>query len=62
MTFCAAITPNTRVVFLTNPNNPTGVVDAARRDSHVRQRRVPTGAIVFVDEAYAEFAGRQLHP
>ena len=29
----AAITPNTRVVFLTNPNNPTGVDDAARRDS-----------------------------
>ena len=30
---------NTRVVFLTNPNNPTGVVDAARRDSHDRAAR-----------------------
>ena len=28
----AAITPNTRVVFVTNPNNPTGVGDAARGD------------------------------
>jgi histidinol-phosphate aminotransferase len=52
----AAITPNTRVVFLTNPNNPTGVsmpLDAIR----TLAGRVPDGAIVFVDEAYAEFAG-----
>ena len=52
----AAITPNTRVVFLTNPNNPTGVgmpLDAIRTVA----RAVPPGAIVFVDEAYAEFAG-----
>jgi histidinol-phosphate aminotransferase len=51
-----AITPNTRVVFLTNPNNPTGVgmpLDAVRSIA----RAVPPGAIVFVDEAYAEFAG-----
>jgi histidinol-phosphate aminotransferase len=52
----AAITPQTRVVFLTNPNNPTGVsmpLDAIRTIA----RRVPAEAVVFVDEAYAEFAG-----
>ena len=52
----AAITPRTRVVFLTNPNNPTGIampLDAIRSIS----RAIPAGAIVFVDEAYAEFAG-----
>jgi histidinol-phosphate aminotransferase len=52
----AAITPRTRIVFLTNPNNPTGVgmpLDAIRTIA----RRVPPGAVVFVDEAYAEFAG-----
>ena len=52
----AAITPNTRVVFLTNPNNPTGVgmsLDAVRAIA----RRVPKQAIVFVDEAYSEFSG-----
>src|SRR5256885_13016455 len=51
-----AITPNTRVVFLTNPNNPTGVsipLDAIRAIA----RHLPPKAIVFVDEAYAEFAG-----
>jgi histidinol-phosphate aminotransferase len=52
----AAITASTRVVFLTNPNNPTGVgmpLDAIRTIA----TRVPKGAVVFVDEAYAEFAG-----
>src|SRR5215217_3852351 len=52
----AAIGPNTRVVFLTNPNNPTGVgmpLDAIRTIAG----RIPPGAVVFVDEAYAEFSG-----
>src|SRR5262249_1313731 len=57
----AAITPRTRVVFLTNPNNPTGVaipLDAIREVA----RAVPDGGIVFVDEAYAEFAGVSFVP
>ena len=57
----AAITPRTRVVFLTNPNNPTGVsmpLEAIREIA----RRVPAGCVVFVDEAYAEFAGRSFIP
>src|SRR5439155_2379785 len=57
----AAITPETRVVFLTNPNNPTGVsmpLEAIRAIA----RRVPREAVVFVDEAYAEFAGRTFIP
>ncbi|MGB7219559.1 MAG: histidinol-phosphate transaminase [Vicinamibacterales bacterium] len=56
-----AITPRTRVVFLTSPNNPTGVsmpFEAIRQIS----RRVPAGAVVLVDEAYAEFAGRTFIP
>jgi histidinol-phosphate aminotransferase len=57
----AAITPNTRVVFLTNPNNPTGVTlpHAAIREV---ARRVPPEAVVFVDEAYAEFSGETFIP
>jgi histidinol-phosphate aminotransferase len=57
----AAITPQTRVVFLTNPNNPTGVampLDAIRAIA----RALPPKAIVFVDEAYAEFAGVSFIP
>jgi histidinol-phosphate aminotransferase len=57
----AAISPRTRVVFLTNPNNPTGVAmpkDAIKRVA----RAVPAGAVVFVDEAYAEFSGDTFIP
>jgi histidinol-phosphate aminotransferase len=57
----AAITPNTRVVFLTNPNNPTGATipfEAIREVS----RQIPKGAIVFVDEAYFEFWGHTFIP
>ena len=57
----AAITANTRVVFLTNPNNPTGVLmphEAIRTIA----ARVPPEAVVLVDEAYAEFAGTSFLP
>ena len=57
----SAISANTRVVFVTNPNNPTGVgvpLDCIRTIA----RRLPAGAVVFVDEAYAEFAGESFVP
>ncbi len=57
----AAITPATRIVFVTSPNNPTGVsvpFEAIR----TLAARIPKEAIVFVDEAYAEFAGRSFIP
>ena len=57
----AAITPNTRVVFLTNPNNPTGAV-IEPDDVRAVARALPPGAIVFLDEAYAEFSGRTFIP
>jgi len=57
----AAITPRTRVVFLTNPNNPTGV-SMPLGDIRTVAARVPAGAIVVVDEAYADFAGRSFIP
>jgi histidinol-phosphate aminotransferase len=57
----AAITPRTRVVFLTNPNNPTGV-PMPLDDIRTIAGAVPTDAIVFVDEAYAEFSGTTFMP
>jgi histidinol-phosphate aminotransferase len=52
----AAITPNTRVAFLTSPNNPTGVTTPLEAIRAVAAA-VPPGAVVLVDEAYAEFSG-----
>ena len=53
----AAITPATRLVFLTSPGNPTGVLI-----SHEAVRAVaaalPADAILFLDEAYADFTSQ----
>lgn len=57
----AAISERTRIVFLTNPNNPTGVTMPMAAIRTIAAR-VPSGAIVFVDEAYAEFSGESFIP
>lgn len=50
-----AVTPRTRIVFLANPDNPTGVhVDRAAMERLLR--RLPERVILCVDEAYTEFA------
>ncbi len=50
----AAINENTRLVFIANPNNPTGtMVDQAAIDRFMA--RVPEHVIVVFDEAYYEF-------
>lgn len=50
----AAITPRTRMVFIANPNNPTGtMVDGAAIDRFMA--RVPDHVVVIFDEAYHEF-------
>ncbi len=49
-----AITPNTKIVFIANPNNPTGtVVGTDEVESFLD--RVPSTCLVVLDEAYAEF-------
>ncbi|HEY8549932.1 MAG TPA: histidinol-phosphate transaminase [Vicinamibacterales bacterium] len=48
-----AITPATRLIFLTSPGNPTGVV-IPNADVHAVAQAAP-GALVFLDEAYADF-------
>jgi histidinol-phosphate aminotransferase len=51
----AAIDDQTRVIFLANPNNPTGTMfDADATDAFLA--RVPDGVLVVLDEAYYDFA------
>ena len=49
----AAITPRTRVIYLTSPGNPSGLVIPAAA-VHALARALPDG-LVFLDEAYADF-------
>jgi histidinol-phosphate aminotransferase len=49
-----AITPKTRVIFVANPNNPTGTL--ASREEIIRLvNDVPDNVLLVLDEAYIEF-------
>ena len=50
----SAISPTTRVLFVANPNNPTGTL-ASRPDMVRLLNEVPPGVLLVVDEAYIEF-------
>ena len=53
----AAATPLTRVVFLANPNNPTGTYLPAAEVTRLR-RGLAENVILVIDAAYAEFVER----
>jgi histidinol-phosphate aminotransferase len=53
-----AITPQTAVVFLTTPNNPTGVL--VPRDAILAIAERARHALVLVDEAYVDFSRTSL--
>ena len=56
-----AIGPQTRLVFVANPNNPTGTwVDGDRLKSFVES--IPRETLVVVDEAYAEYVEEPAYP
>ena len=50
----AAIRPDTRIVYIANPNNPTGAAVSGDEIASLAEA-VPEGGILIVDEAYAEF-------
>jgi len=50
----AAITPRTRVLFVANPNNPTGTV-VSKQELMDFAGRVPANVLLVLDEAYIEF-------
>ena len=58
-TMLAAITPNTRIIFVANPNNPTGTSVPA--DQLVRfVNAVPENVVIALDEAYIQFLDEPL--
>ena len=56
----AAATSQVRLIYLTDPGNPTGLPIPAGAIEHLAAARPDT--IVLVDEAYAEFSGRTVIP
>jgi histidinol-phosphate aminotransferase len=50
-----AITPKTRVIYLANPNNPTGTAFTGKEFEEFLAK-VPDGVLVVLDEAYIHYA------
>lgn len=57
----AAVSPKTRMIFLCNPNNPTGTI-FRQNDLETFLKKVPESVIVVIDEAYAEYATDKEYP
>lgn len=53
----AHVTPRTRMVFLANPNNPTGHL-MTRDEIHALRAGLPDRVVLVLDAAYAEFVDR----
>jgi histidinol-phosphate aminotransferase len=51
----AAITPRTKLVYLANPNNPTGTI-FTRPEFDRFMKSVPPHVLIILDEAYFEYA------
>lgn len=49
-----AVTPNTKIIFIANPNNPTGTINKKNELNRMIER-IPDDILVVVDEAYYEY-------
>jgi histidinol-phosphate aminotransferase len=57
----AAVTPRTKIVYVCNPNNPTGtMVDRAELDAYFDN--VPEHVLTVLDEAYFEYVDHPEYP
>jgi histidinol-phosphate aminotransferase len=57
----ARITPNTRLIVIANPNNPTGTI-LHRQELDAFMKKVPDHALVILDEAYFEYVDDSGYP
>lgn len=53
----ALLAANPRILYLCSPNNPTGALVARSTIERAVREMAARGGVVFLDEAYAEFAG-----
>ena len=59
---CNAITDDTRIVVLLNPNNPMGDVYSPEDFARIQKKAASVGALVLVDEAYHYFCPTSFLP
>ncbi len=54
----ASVTPRTRIVYIANPNNPTGTYLPAGEMARLH-RNLPPSVLLVIDAAYAEYVGEK---
>lgn len=54
----AAVTPRTKIVFIANPNNPTGSYIPASEMKRLRDG-LPENVLLAIDDAYCEYAAKE---
>lgn len=52
----AAINPRTKIVYICNPNNPTGTI-IEKKELDLFMQELPSDILVVFDEAYGEYVG-----
>ncbi len=57
----AAVTDKTKIVFICNPNNPTGTI-VTREEMETFFKEIPPEVLVVIDEAYYEYASDPKYP
>ncbi len=57
----AAVTDNTKLIFICNPNNPTGTI-VTEAEVRAFLKKIPDRVLVLMDEAYCDFADSEDYP
>ncbi|MGQ9706150.1 MAG: histidinol-phosphate transaminase [bacterium] len=57
----SSITPNTKAVFIANPNNPTGTI-IGKKDMAMLIEKIPESVLIVIDEAYADLVESDDYP
>ncbi len=60
--FLASVTADVRLIFIANPNQPTGTTFGDEQLDQLVRRAATVSALVVVDEAYYPFSGRTALP
>ncbi len=55
------ITPKTKIIFIANPNNPTGTINF-REEFHNFMESLPDNILLIMDEAYYEYVSNDKYP
>lgn len=60
-TMASMITDRTRLIFIANPNNPTGTINTGNEMDSLMEK-VPDGVLIVIDEAYYEYVTSKDYP